>query len=332
MKHLVWLLALALGSLAWAGDDTATVLVRTMPARQGSLPAIIEAYGTAQSGPNGSQALSMPFDSMIAASQVEPGEQVRAGDILLRITPTPAALVQIEQAQSGLIQARAALAHARVLLASHLATLDQLQAARKTLADAATAAKSLQAARTLVAPADGVVSQVAGGPGVMVSAGNPLVTLQRDGGLEAVVGIEPADRTQVAAGAAVSVTALDDNSTANGLRLRRIARGIDAKSRLIDGFVPLPAGRFVADQPLKAAIVTGIWHGWLVPRDAVVVDVDGDRLFQIRDGKAVAVAVTITGGNDANLVVAGAIDPALPIVISGQSQLDGGSAVRMDAP
>ena len=71
--------------------------------------------------------------------------------------------------------------------------------------------------------------------------------------------------------------------------------------------------------------------GWVVPRDAVLSDAQGEYLFQVAGSKAVRVRVKRIGGDDNNSVVEGALDPARPLVTLGNYQLNDGGAVRLSA-
>ena len=75
----------------------------------------------------------------------------------------------------------------------------------------------------------------------------------------------------------------------------------------------------------------GEWSGWLVPRDAMVGDDDAWHVFQVADGKAVEVPVTVVGESDSVAVVTGALDAQRPLVVVGNTQLENGMAVRATA-
>jgi membrane fusion protein (multidrug efflux system) len=79
----------------------------------------------------------------------------------------------------------------------------------------------------------------------------------------------------------------------------------------------------------KAQITVGHFDGFVVPRDEVLSDAKGAYVFQIGDGKAHRVAVTIAGSTGDQTAVTGAIDPAKPIVLQGNYQLEDGMEVRL---
>ena len=84
-----------------------------------------------------------------------------------------------------------------------------------------------------------------------------------------------------------------------------------------------PAPSLLVGEHVSAEIAAGKLTGWIVPRPAVLVDKSGPYLFQAASGKARRVALGIVGEAGDSMVVAGALDPALPIVISGNYELGG---------
>jgi membrane fusion protein (multidrug efflux system) len=66
-----------------------------------------------------------------------------------------------------------------------------------------------------------------------------------------------------------------------------------------------------------------------VPRSAVLHDGNGDYLFQVSEGVARRVAVTVESDGDRLLGISGAgLDPALKVVVQGNYELSDGMAVR----
>jgi hypothetical protein len=89
-----------------------------------------------------------------------------------------------------------------------------------------------------------------------------------------------------------------------------------------------PDGPLLLGAGYRADIVTGHWHGWLVPREALVREGNAWHVFQMAAGKAAGVAVTLVGANGGTAVVAGALDGSRQLVVAGSAQLEDGMAVR----
>jgi RND family efflux transporter MFP subunit len=258
---------------------------------------------------------------------------VKRGQPLLDYALTPGAVAAYEQAQSALRLANDQRKQAADLFGQQLATREQLAQADKALADAQSNMSALhnqQADRpvaTLKAPFDGVVTAVQVVQGESLSAGAALLTVSRAGGAVIDAGIEPSERDAVLPGSRVTLTPLTAGHPLQGT-VRRVADAINPHSRLVDVEV-------VANTPVmtgvafRADIDVGSWHGWLIPRDAVIGTGDRWHVFQVDHGKAVAVPVTIVGESGATTVVSGALVAGRPLVTDGSSQLEDGMAVRL---
>lgn len=334
---------------ARADDDAATppasVAVTTQVVAQGSLPRTVDAYGTATAALDAATSLNIQAAGQVSHFEVAPGSTVKRGEPLLEFALSHEAIVAYAQAASALKLAQAQRQHASQLLSQQLATRDQLAQADKALADAQATLAALHAQQAdrptavLKAPFDGIVTAIAVAQGDTLAAGATLLTVARSGGVIVMAGMEPAQREGIRPGAAATLIPLAGGAPLSG-KLRRIADAIDPHSRLL-------AVEVGTDAPLtpgaefKLRIVAGSWHGWLVPRDAVIADGDGWRVFQVdnaqvdklekNQGKAVAVPVQVVGEAGATTVVSGALVADRPLIVAGSTQLDDGVAVRVAA-
>jgi membrane fusion protein (multidrug efflux system) len=342
--HGVGLLASALmwnaPFAAESADAPGSVLVQTqMPAR-GSLPQIVPAYGAATPATNGGMTLSVQAEGRVMRIDVTAGEAVHAGQSLLEFHLAAAARSSYQQAVSALKLAQQEEARTARLLAQQLATRDQLAQAAKAVSDAQAALSALEAehggtAQQLIsAPFDGVVSALPVVQGERVAAGAPLIAVTRRDGLVITVGVEPAQRGGIRVGEPVVLAPLMEGEPTLQGSVSRIDRVINPKTRLIDVDVTpraADAGELLEGVAFRASIETGEVKGWLVPRDAVLGDEQGDYLFQVAGGKAVRVPVKRLGGNDDTSVIEGPLDPRRPLVTLGNYQLSDGGPVRVGA-
>jgi hypothetical protein len=168
--------------------------------------------------------------------------------------------------------------------------------------------------------------------GERVQPGTPLVTLTRAGGLVVTVGVEPSQRRRLGLGQPARLQPLDPGEPALQGRVVRIGKLIDPRSRLVDADIA-PEGasaELLQGQAYRAGIEVGQWHGWLLPRDAVLDDAQGACVFQVDGGKAVRVGVQRLGGDQTSSVVEGPIAAGRAVVTLGNYQLADGMAVRQD--
>jgi hypothetical protein len=84
---------------------------------------------------------------------------------------------------------------------------------------------------------------------------------------------------------------------------------------------------------VDAVVTTSMLSGYIVPRDAVQTDQQGDYVFQIDEHNiAHRVAVHLLGTQGGKTILAPSLNTAMPMVTTGAYQLDDGAAVRLDGP
>lgn len=337
MRRLFALSAVALlagcGSNAPAPEPTSSVLVSTVPARQGSLPATVVAYGSVGPAINGTMTFSEAQPGQVTALAVAPGMAVHAGQTLATFATAPASRSGYLQAVTALAAARKQEASTAQLLSQQLATRDQLIQATKAATDAQTALAALQAdgagraSHTIVAPFDGVVTTVTVAQGDRTQAGAPILTVARAGGIVVTVGVNPTARAGIAVGQAASLKRLSGGGDLRG-KVIRVDSALNATSRLIDVDLSFPAGTLLPGESMQVAIETGAVQGWVVPHKAVVTAGGPSRVFQVIGGKAQSVPVQVLLSSDKGDVVQGKLDASRPLIVDGAYQVDDGGAVR----
>jgi membrane fusion protein, multidrug efflux system len=323
-------LALSPASAAEEGS----VLVTTMAPRQGSLPDIITAYGTAGPALDSTMTISLQSQGRVLRFDVTPGEAVKAGQSLLEFGVSESALGSERQAETALQTAKVERARIAQLLRQQLATKDQLTQADRAIADAETTLDALkksgsgQPNLTIKAPFDGVVSAIPVAQGDTIAPGAPMMTLMRVDGLVVSVGIEPAQRFRLKRGNPAMLLPMTSGGAPASGTLVRIGGLLNPRTHLIDADVAA-SERLLPGAAFMVQITVGQFDGFIVPRDVVLSDAEGAYLFQIDGGKAHRIAVTIVGSTGDQSAVTGAIDPAKPIVLQGNYQLEDGMEVRL---
>lgn len=333
-------MALATLSLSWpirAADDatTGSVLVETQAVRQGAITRKLVAFGTAAPAIDAGLTLNVQSEGRVARIDVRPGQAVRAGQRLLEFDLSAAAQSAHAQAVAALKLATDERTRIERLLAQQLATRDQLAQADKALVDARSALDAIerdtggQPRRTLVAPFDGVVASVPVAQGERVAAGVALLTLTRSAGLVVACGIEAADLALVAAGQTATLSPLDGSTAVAQGKVARVGQRLNPATRLVDADIAVDSATLLEGAAYRVEIAAGELDGWLVPRAAVLDDDAGTYVFQVAGATARRVAVARLSADGETAVVDGELDPALVVVVSGNSQLDDGARVRL---
>jgi RND family efflux transporter MFP subunit len=318
-----------------AATPTPTTLVTTVAPREGSLAQTIETYGTASPSANGLVTLSVPQPGQVTAVAAVAGARVRAGQPVVTFQVAPSARSTYLQAVNALRAAEQSRATTAQILTQQLATRDQLVQADKAVADARIALAALRqegagaGSTTMRAPFAGIVTAIPVAPGERTQPGQALATIARAGAVIVTVGVDPARRGEVRAGAPVRLTRLDPGGASVTGHVVRMDATLNDKTHQIDVDIGYPAGAVLPGEAMRAAIETGRASGWLVPHRAVVIDANGKaQVFQVIGGKARAVAVRVAiSGRDQDLLT-GPIDARAPLVVDGAFQLGDGDAVR----
>lgn len=181
------MLALLLCHGAWAAtvdaQDHASVSVQATPVQRAPLAQPVYAYGVVGTASSNVTTISVPYVARIAQLRVQAGQSVRRGATLAVVEADPAAVLAARQAQSAVALAQGEFERTQSLYDTGLATTSQLATARKALLDARQAQTAQDemgvgaGTTTVVAPFDGVVSQISVGQGDQIQAGAAILQL-----------------------------------------------------------------------------------------------------------------------------------------------------------
>lgn len=329
-------LLLLLGTAPAFAADAPSVLVQTAALKKAPLSSRLPAYGVIEADRRLTVNINFPRAGEVSRLLVSAGQVVAKGTSLLRFRTAPGASLDYQKAVSAVEYARAKVKRTERLLAQHLATRDQLAAARQALADAQSA---LQAQRQLgtgtgaervTAPFDGIVTGVKVKQGDRVPAGATVLQLAPKGALQADLGVEPEQAHLVKKGMPVRITSVFDRSRTVAGRVSAVHGVINPQTRLVDVMVNIPGNRhhFLPGMRVLGAILLKRETSWTVPRSAVLRDERGAYLFQIQGGHARRVEVRTEIESGQRIGIRGPLDPSLKVVVQGNYELKDGMAVR----
>lgn len=315
------------GADAGAAGTTSSAVIREQMPIRGTFDDLVVAYGQGAVGRGGLRVLALPLDVTLTAVDVVAGQHVQRGQRLALFVPSKAAAAARIAAHSGATLARDQRDRVARLIGDHLATNDQLAQAEKALRDAeATLAAQATPGDVLRAPADGTVLGVEAQRDALVANGATLMTFVEGDRMGFAGGIEPADMSRVHPGDVVALRSLSGGGALAG-RVSAVAGGVDPVSRLVDVKVATAAPA-IQGAAYRAEIVVGTLTGWRIPVDAVIGDDGARAVWQVAQGKAHRVAVTVVAQRGDQALVDGAIDASQPLATLGAAQLDEGMQVR----
>jgi len=345
---LVTLNARAADPKAAPATAKAALTVTTVQPQTGSLPLAVVANGNVaawQEAIVGAEAAGL----RLAEVRVNVGDRVRRGQVLATFVGdmSQADLAQVKatvaEAEANLAEAAANAQRARDLQASGALSAQQINqfltgertaAARLQAQNAALKVQQLRVSYTQVlAPDDGVISARAATVGAVVSAGQELFRLIRQGRLEWRAEVSASDLASLQPGMAVRVTPAGGATVAGKLRI--VAPTVDAATRNGLVFVDLPqAGTARAGMFARGEFQLGSSAALTLPQSAVLLRDGFSYVFQLgAENKVRQVKVTVGRRLAERIEVTGGLEATARVVASGGSFLADGDTVKVvDAP
>ncbi|MDV3468718.1 efflux RND transporter periplasmic adaptor subunit [Stenotrophomonas sp. C3(2023)] len=257
--------------------------------------------GRVEWDPTHSSALHAPLPGQIASLEVEPGQKVKAGQVIAWIDSAEFGQAQAEGARgrAELRQARSELTRMRELQQAGVASSRELEEAESAFAASqAEHARSVAFARShgngdrvdqrlpLRSPIDGVLVERRMSPGMHVSpdAERPLAVVGDPDRLWLVLDAAEGVAGQLQPGQAVTVEAgLGEAAQAT---LTYVDDYVDSERRVVQARARLDnsARRFKAGQYVRAAVAVPAQGGVIVPASAVLV-IEGRQVVFIDQGQ-----------------------------------------------
>ena len=287
--------------------------------------------------------LSFQVGGKIISRNVQTGSIVRGGDILMTLDPKDIA----EQFRSSDAQVASTLAQLK-LAKSNLDRYTELFKAEaiaavvldqyKTQYDAAKAAYDAAVAQaqqnqnaleytTLIANADGVISEVAAEVGQVVAAGQKVLTLVQTNEFEVVVDIPENKISGVQIGQRVSVNFWATNDNVSGT-VREISPMADSASRTFTVKISLPEVRNIqlgmtANISMQEISPSAI----ILPLSAIYQTSDSAQVWLVEGGKVSLKKIEVTAFEDNNVRVRG-LNVGDKVVVAGVHKLRDGQQIR----
>lgn len=325
------------GNAATDAGASNSVQVQTVQVRRQALDETLTLYGQVVHDTGAVENISFASPVLVSRLLVRAGEPVKRNQVLLEVVTDPNASGAFVQAQTALDLAQGELQRTRELANEKLATQSQLAAARKELSDAQTALavqRKLGAApgtQKVRASRAGMVSSLSVQQGDRVAAGITALQVSGAGAQHALLGAEPGDVALLVPGMEVRLTPVFGGAPV-AARISQVFGVIDPQTQLMDVSVRIDSkGKARALTPslkVRGDIVLRSPTLFMLPRAAVLTDTNGAYLFQVADGHARRVGVQMRIETADRVGVDGPVDPKLPVVVSGNYELDDGVPVR----
>lgn len=277
--------------------------------------------------------LSFRIGGKMLERMVDAGTTVKAGQVLARLDPADVRLAA-GQAEAQHAQALAEARRYRDLHARNFVSAAALDARETALATAeaqAGLARNQTAYTSLAADHAGVVAAVLAEPGQVVSAGQPVLRLARDGEREVAIAVPEAAVIGLKPGMAAKVSLWSGDRTYQG-RLRELSPAADPATRtyaarvsILDADAALALGMTAS---VRFSVESG--SGPVVPLAALFQQGEKFAVWIVGGDSTVSLKpVTVAGYTDAGARIAAGLLPGERIVAAGVHKLTAGQKVRI---
>ena len=268
----------------------------------------------------------------VMAVEFEPGQFVKAGDVLVRLDDD-IERADLAEAEATLQESVLAMQRAQALRQKSAipeATVDQMVAAEASARAELDRARRRLADRTVRAAFDGVVGLRQIDAGARVDEDTVLTTLDDRSEMEIEFSIPETLYGRIAIGQPVEATAVAfPGRSFEGLvatidsRIDATARAFKVRAVLPNPDMSLPAGMFV-----HLAVVLDSRMAVMVPEEAVIVQGARTFVFLAVDGKAVERDVAIGNRELGAIEITSGVGAGERVVVRGTQRLRDGTPIR----
>ena len=264
--------------------------------------------------------------------RVDAGTRIKAGQVLARLDPSDQQLTAV-QAEANRALATAELQRTQDLQQKRFisqAALDAKQTAAIAADAQARLAKNQSGYTTLKADAAGVVAAVLAEPGQVVTSGQPVFRIARDGGREVAIAVPESHIAGLAVGTPATVELWTGKSYSG--TLRELSPVADAATRTFAARVAIPD----ADQQLALGLTATVRFAvtdeprYFVPLAAILQQGQKATVWVINADQTVSPRpIEIERFGDAGAIVKSGLQAGEHIVAAGAFKLTAGEKVRV---
>lgn len=329
-------LSLALLALLFAACDKAPpppappAMVKTLVV--GEAPTTVRSY-SGEVRARHETPLAFRIGGKLMERRVDVGAKVSRGDTLARLDPADVAL-QAGQAEAQRRQALADAKRTRDLHARNFVSAAALDAKETALAAAdaqAGIARNQAAYATLSADQAGVVAAVLAEPGQVVTAGQPVLRLARDGEREVAIAVPETAVTGLKVGQAAEVRLWSGGNAYPG-RLRELSPAADPATRTYAARISIldVDADVVLGMTATVSFPVGGATAPTVPLAALFQQGQGFAVWTVGPDNVLSLKpVQVAGYTDAGATIADGLQPGERIVAAGVHKLTAGQRVRV---
>ena len=329
----ILLAACGAGEDAADGEAKPVALVALALAQQGTVDETLTVYGAVEAGAMGKHVLAAPAEATVVAIEAPVGTKVGAGQVVVRLAPSPTSKLDYAKAATDAAAAQAAYARAQRLRADGLVSDADVETARAAAQSASATRASLGArngALTLRSPTAGFVESVASAPGDLVAPGTAVASIAGSGNLRARFGLDPAQASRIRPGMVIRVT--PPSGVPFSAPVLSVDPVVDPTTKLASLFINVPPGSGIGtNSALNGQLDLGSNGGGAaltIPYAALLDDAGQPFVFVVSKGVAHRRDVETGPVSGERVVVVKGVKPGDRVVTEGGTALEDGMQVR----
>lgn len=282
--------------------------------------------------PNAEVTVSAQAMGQITAINVELGQQKTKGSVLASIDNELKTLA-VQSAQLNFDKQKRDLARYESLYQGGTVTTQQMDDARMALASAQiqlAQAKKQLADATVTAPISGIITEKAVEKGSFTNIGTPIAKMVDISRLKIRMNVSEANVYKLSVGDKAEVVCdVYPDKVFTGKITYIAAKGDDSHNYPVEVVISnngkLKAGTF-ANVSIN---IPGKGNSLCIPREALLGSSKDAKVYIVKDGKAQACNITVSGGNDKVLFVSSGLKKGEQVVTAGQINLIDGMTVNI---
>jgi RND family efflux transporter MFP subunit len=315
------------------GDAKPVALVALAAAQQGAVDETLTVYGAVEAGAMGKHVLAAPAEATVVAIEAPVGTKVGAGQVVVRLAPSPTSKLDYAKAATDAAAAQAAYARAQRLRADGLvsdADVETARAAAQTAGATRTSLGARNGALTLRSPTAGFVESVASAPGDLVASGTAVASIAGSGNLRARFGLDPAQASRIKPGMVIRVT--PPSGIAFSAPVLSVDPVVDPATRLASLFINVPPGSGIGSNSTLNGQLQLAGNGGgaalTIPYAALLDDAGQPYVFVVSKGVAHRRDVETGAVSGDRIVIVKGVKPGDQVVTEGGTALEDGMQVR----
>lgn len=312
-----------------------TALVNITKVKKQEMVRTLYVNGIVNYAPDKVQQISFNTDVIVDQVFIQPGQKVKKGQILLKLSPSPSTRAIVDNAKISVDFSQKEYTRLNILRGRYLATNAEVQNAQQQLLKSQADLQSLlitinRISHTYSASTNGVVINVSAQAGQTVPAGTLLLSIGNK--LQAQFNAPATYKDNIKLNQKIQITSLNNTNYTELSLISNISGQIDPISATIGLNAPLDISTgFISGDSITGKIyLDQVSQQLAIPKSALLYKGDIPYIFINKKGIAEQKWVTILYQNESTVYLSSGVFENEEVITSGNYELDPGTKLRTE--